>query len=152
MPNYYFVEKCRTRNIYFTFLLCLPSSLHLKICSAMTFDKDVAAPLQKTHSLPNKLSAMIQGERMMTVSDIHPFLFNLSLSRDSYCPEANFWIIGNLLNRFQSEAGLWVPWQDRSISFAQSGSQESHYVKLLSFFLLNPAPSHKLKIYRRCFI
>ena len=69
MPNYYFVEKCRTRNIYFTFLLCLPSSLHLKICSAMTFDKDVAAPLQKTHSLPNKLSAMIQGVRMMPVSE-----------------------------------------------------------------------------------
>ena len=68
MPHYYFVEKCRTRNIYFTFLLCLPSSLQLKICSAMTFDKDVAAPLQKTHSLPNKLSAMIQGVRMMPVS------------------------------------------------------------------------------------
>ena len=70
MPEYYLVEKCRTRNIYFTFLLCLPSSLQLKICSAMTFDKDVAAPLQKTHSLPNKLSAMIQGVRMMPASDI----------------------------------------------------------------------------------
>ena len=89
---------------------------------------------------------------MMTVSDIYSFLFNLSLSRDSYCPEANFWIIGNLLNRFQSEAGLWVPWQDKSISFTKSGSQESHYVKSGFFFLLNPPPlSHKLSKYRLSF-
>ena len=28
--------------------------------------------------------------------DNHSFLFDLSLGRNSYCPESNFWIVGNL--------------------------------------------------------
>ena len=79
-----------------------------------------------------------QCSMMMTVSRYSLFSLQFVLERRPVLSRSP--LLDNLepVNRFQLAAELWVPWQDKSISFTKSGSQESHYVKRCFPFHLTP--------------